>query len=259
LLFSFQEKTIVAKPDYIVYALGGASWPVTGSDGDWLNLFSKRRITTIPFESSNCAVCCNWNNSFLKIADGTFLKNIVLKFNGIEKAGELVITKSGMEGGVVYALNYAIREELKNKENAVLHIDLKPVFSVEQIENTLANKKNKSITHQLKSVLKLSETAIALLQFTLSKHEFSIPKILAFSIKNLPIKIHYLASIEDSISTVGGISLDEISVAFELKKIKNNFVIGEMLNWDAPTGGYLLQGCFSMANYIAHYLNTKKT
>ena len=166
----------------------------------------------------------------------------------------MVITQFGLEGGAIYALSPAIRAQLK-EQTATIYMDLKPVLSLSDIKQKLASKGNKSITSLLKEQLHLSETAIALLKTQVTKADFTNLDILTSKIKKLPLSINGISPIEEAISTVGGISLAELDADFQFKKLPNHYAIGEMLDWDAPTGGYLLQACFSMGSYLANHLN----
>jgi uncharacterized flavoprotein (TIGR03862 family) len=254
------------KSDLVVLALGGKSWRITGSDGNWTNYFSEKEIKIIAFEASNCAVKIDWKTDFLKIAEGESLKNISIKCGDNERKGEVVITKFGLEGGAIYALTSAIRKQLKNKISestnygnwATICIDLKPIFSHDEILEKLNQPKKNSINNHLETKIGLSKTAINLLKFYLSKEEFTNINLLSKAIKNFPLKVVGLAPIDEAISTVGGIALNEINENFEFTKLPHHFCIGEMLDWNAPTGGYLLQGNFSMGFCLAKYLNAKQ-
>ena len=255
LLFENDSQQITVSTAIAVFALGGSSWKVTGSDGGWANHFKAKGIATLPFESSNCAVKINWNNEFIAQHEGQSLKNCELKINKKSKKGEVVITKFGMEGGAVYALIGEVRQQLKLNHSAQLFIDLKPELKQEEIEMRLNNRGNKSITQQLSAQLNLNDLQLHLLKSTLTKNEFTNSSSLANCIKNVPVEVLGLAPIDEAISTVGGIALDEVDEQFQLLKMKNHYCIGEMLNWDAPTGGYLLQACFSMGYFLAKKLN----
>ena len=257
LIINHNNENTFVKADMVVFALGGASWAKTGSDGGWLNLFEKKSIEIIPFEASNCAHQINWDKRFLKQAEGKSIKNISITCAGIERKGEVVITKFGIEGGAVYGLSSQIREKLKENQTATVFIDLKPTFSIEAIKSKLAAKENKTLTAILKEDLNLSVVQTALLKSNLSKEEFLNIETLAEKIKKLPLLITAVAPIDEAISTAGGISLQEVDEFFQLKTLPTYYTIGEMLNWDAPTGGYLLQACFSMGYYLAQQLNTK--
>ncbi len=243
------------KADITIFALGGASWKVTGSDGAWTNYFSEKGIDIIPFQASNCAYEVKWKEEFISVAEGRSLKNISVKCDAKERNGELVITKFGLEGGAIYALSPEIRTHLNKEGFAKVNLDLKPSLTVEQIKDKFRARGNRTIKKLLIDRLSFDETQIELLKTILSKDDFTNLEILAQKIKVLPITLTSAAPIDDAISTVGGISLNEIDTNFQLKKLLNNYCIGEMLDWDAPTGGYLLQGCFSMGYCLAKHLN----
>ncbi|MES2592928.1 MAG: NAD(P)-dependent oxidoreductase [Bacteroidota bacterium] len=254
---STADHTLTEMPDIVVFALGGGSWKVTGSDGSWLNHLEAKGIEVVPFEASNCACEVKWNKEFIELAEGKSLKNIVLKCDGEEKKGEVVLTKFGLEGGALYALSPYLRKQLKENRTAELFLDLKPSLSAKEILNKLSNKGNKSLSKHVADELNINPVQLALLKSVLNKEDFTRLETLSEKIKNLPLIISSLAPIDEAISTVGGVSLNAIDNSFQLKKMPNHYVIGEMLDWDAPTGGYLLQGCFSMGYYLAKFLNNK--
>lgn len=242
-------------PDITVFALGGGSWKVTGSDGGWTKHFTERGVEVKPFQASNCAFEIIWNKDFLRQTEGKTLKNIALRCGEKQKNGEVVITSFGLEGGAIYALSDAIRKQLNTEGKSTVLLDLKPSYLFEEIENKLRNRGNKSISDCLKNELNISGVPLMLLKSAIDKEQFTNSKVLSEKIKSLPLVIHSCAPIDEAISTVGGISLSEIDANFQLKKIPGSYVIGEMLDWDAPTGGYLLQGCFSMGFGLAEKLN----
>jgi uncharacterized flavoprotein (TIGR03862 family) len=251
----FNDENIVAS-DYSIFALGGGSWKVTGSNGSWLSVFDKKGIHIIPFQGSNCTYNIVWENDFILKYAGAPLKNISISCLNKKQKGEVVITQFGLEGNAIYALSPEIRSELQKQQKAIIFIDLKPSLSYEAIVAKLKKYNYKKTTEILKSDLKLSPVQIGLLKTYVSKETFLTIDILALKIKSLPLDIVGSAALDKSISTVGGVSLSEIDVNFQLNTIKNNYCIGEMLDWDAPTGGYLLQACFSMGFGLAHHLNT---
>lgn len=259
LLFETSDQSVTVKADITIFALGGGSWKVTGSDGTWANYFAEKGIEIIPFQASNCAYEIKWENEFITISEGKSLKNISLKCGSKEKKGEVVITKFGLEGGAVYALSPEIRKQLNSTNSAQLFLDLKPTLTIAEIKNKISHRGNKSITKHLENELKLNEVQIALLKSIISKEDFTNIETLSEKIKNLPLTISSAAPFDEAISTVGGISLNEINNTFQLIKLPNNYTIGEMLDWDAPTGGYLLQGCFSMGHFLAKKLNESKS
>jgi len=241
--------------DIVIFALGGASWKVTGSDGNWLNYFKEKGIETVPFKASNCAYEIDWNQNFIKNNEGQPLKNIAIKCGNLEQKGEAVITTFGLEGNAIYALSPQIRDQFNSKGKAIIDIDFKPNVSIETIIERLKTKGNR--TRILKEKIKLSKTAIQLIKSMLDKTEFLDDIILAKAIKSLKLLLLNSAPIDEAISTVGGITIDSLSNGFEIKGLPRHFCIGEMIDWDAPTGGYLLQGSFSMGRNLANILNKK--
>jgi uncharacterized flavoprotein (TIGR03862 family) len=250
----FNDKELV-ESDYIVFALGGGSWKVTGSDGTWLSIFEKKGVNAIPFQASNCAYNIEWENDFILKHAGAPLKNISISCLNKKQKGEVIITQFGLEGNAIYALSPEIRSKLKKQQKAIIFIDLKPTLSYADIVIKLKKSKSKRITEILKSELKLSPVQIGLLKTCISKEVFLNIDTLALKIKSLPFNIVNSAELDESISTVGGVCLSEIDSNFQLNTIENNYCIGEMLDWDAPTGGYLLQACFSMGNFLAGHIN----
>lgn len=243
------------KSNIVIFALGGGSWKVTGSDGSWLDTFKHKGIQTIPFQPSNCAYQIIWENEFINLHEGKPLKNISVSCNNITQKGELVITQFGLEGNAIYALSPQIREALSKEKKAILTIDLKPTLSVIEIENKLTHSQSNKITNCLKNDLKLSPSQIGLLKSVTTKESFLDLSSLSKIIKEVPLTIVGTAPLDEAISTKGGIALDAVSDRFELKQLPSTFCIGEMLDWDAPTGGYLLQACFSMGAQLAKTLN----
>jgi uncharacterized flavoprotein (TIGR03862 family) len=251
----FFNNEITVKADLVVFALGGSSWAKTGSDGKWLNVFKEKGIPTKPFQASNCAYKVAWETLFIKEQAGKPLKNISITCNGKTVFGECVLTQFGLEGGVIYALSAEIRNAYNHFGKALVNMDLKPQFTKEEIVRKLKSSFQKNNTEKLRADIKLSPSQIALVKSLLSKEDYLSIDIVSEKVKALPILITGLAPMDDAISTVGGIALDAVDQNFQLKQMPHHFVIGEMLDWDAPTGGYLLQACFSMGRQLANYLN----
>lgn len=250
----FEDKTVV-KSDITVFSLGGASWKVTGSDGHWASIFANKKITVLPFRAANCAFSVAWNQSFIHHHAGKPLKNIELYFEGLKTKGEIVITTFGLEGNAIYALSEEIQRKLKRSKTVPLSIDLKPTLTSLEIEQKLITSKRKKTTDILERDLKLSRTAVALLKAYTNKETFTNLKTLSNAIKSLEVKITKSDTIDHAISSLGGIAIEELDQNQQLKKISNHYAIGEMVDWFAPTGGYLLQGCFSMGFSLANHLN----
>ncbi len=248
------NKTITG--DYTIFSMGGASWKITGSDGNWLSTFKNKGIDTLPFLPANCGYEIKWPQEFILKNEGQPLKNIALSCLDKKQKGEVVITKFGLEGNAIYGLSPQIQPQLSANKTAIVLLDLKPTLDFEDVLKKIKSSHLK-ITETLKRKLKLSPSQIHLLKTVLSKEEFTDKNMLSKKIKALPLIVHSAASLNEAISTTGGIALNEVTENFELNKLKNNFCMGEMLDWNAPTGGYLLQACFSMGVYIAKYLNEK--
>ncbi|MEX6626056.1 BaiN/RdsA family NAD(P)/FAD-dependent oxidoreductase [Tenacibaculum salmonis] len=249
----FNDSTII-KADYTIFSMGGASWKITGSDGIWDTFFSDKNIQTTPFLPANCAYQIKWKSEFILKNEGNPLKNIALSCLNKTQKGELVITKFGLEGNAIYALSPEIQSLLSEGKKATVYLDLKPMFTFDDILKKVTSS-NYRTTDILKRTLKLSPPQIELLKTLLTKEEYTNKEILVKKIKALPLIIENSAPLNEAISTTGGICLNEINQNFELNKLKNTFCIGEMLDWNAPTGGYLLQACFSMGVYVAKHLN----
>ena len=240
------------KVDYskLILSMGGGSWKKTGSDAKWIEILKSKNIEITPLESANSGY--DTDSGFHQL-QGQYLKNIKISFEGNEKIGEVVFTKYGIEGSPVYYLNRFTR---KHDFPLTLYIDLKPNLSETEILGELNG--NDKISQILKRKLKLSTTALNLLK-TLDKENYTNIEILSRLIKKFPIEILSYRPIDEVISTSGGIAFSELNHKLELTKFPNVFCAGEMIDWEAPTGGYLLQACFSTGNWVAKEIsNTLK-
>ena len=228
--------------DYIVLALGGSSWKVTGSDGSWTTLLGNASVKLLPFEPSNGGLVLD-STYFDSTWSGKSFKNIALFTEHQYRKGDLVWTDYGIEGTPAYALNHTVR----NGQDVFL--DLKPDISVEKLEKKWNVKL--SATDQLRS-LKLSKEAIAFLKRSLTKEEFTDPAKLQLAVKQTKLPVVGLRPLDEVISTVGGVALTELNDQFELRAIPSVYAVGEMLDWDTCTGGYLIQACVSMGFVAAN-------
>jgi len=252
IIFNNQDEL---RSDFTVFALGGASWAKTGSNGAWLEAFKKNSIEVVDFDASNCAFHVNWPDEFIQHHEGIPLKNIAVSCNGKIQKGEAVITASGMEGNAVYALSPEVRSEISKGGSAAIYVDLKPTMTEESIVVKLANSNSKKVSEVLKKDLNMNRAQISLLKSHVAKADFLNKHNLAKSIKSLKLQVTRMGSVEESISTVGGVALSAVDSSLGLAQIENTYCIGEMLNWDAPTGGYLIQACVSMGVCVARDLN----
>jgi len=239
----------------LVLALGGASWSKTGSDGKWVKTLNNFGIKTLDFEPSNCGLEIPFSTVFIQNHEGKPLKNIRVTVGNKSKKGEVVITNYGLEGNAIYPISSTARTLLKEKKNAFLYLDFKPNNTTEEIYLKIKNKNVKTY----RNTLNLNTVEMALLKQFTSKEQFLDPLLFAQAIKKLAIPIAQLRPVEEAISVVGGIPTEELNTNYSLKKQKNIFAIGEMTNWDAPTGGFLLQACFSMGAYTAQSIHLDVT
>ncbi len=232
-------------------ALGGASWPKLGADGTWADVLGKLGVGITPLEASNVGVHAAWTDTLKAGFGGAIIKNAEVRLGDTHSRGDLVITNTGLEGGPIYALSTALRAALKTA-SCQIQIDLRPDVETEALAQRLVKAKaGQSISTALKSHLKLAPPAIALMREATGNKLPTTAMGLARLIKSVPIELTGLAGLERAISTAGGINQDSVDAHLMLKARPGVFVAGEMLNWDAPTGGYLLQACFSSAHHAA--------
>jgi uncharacterized flavoprotein (TIGR03862 family) len=236
--------------DAAILALGGASWPHLGGDGVWVDAMSRAGIDVAPLRPTNCGFLVAWSEVFRTRFAGQPLKRLELSFDGRKVRGEGIVTETGLEGGGIYALSAPLREAIMAKGEAVLRVDLRPDVGRSELEKRLATPRQKqSLANFLRKSANLSPVAIGLLQeatlHTGARLSAASPDDLAALIKAVPVRVTGLAPIDRAISTAGGIVFDELTETFMLRRRPGVFVAGEMLDWEAPTGGYLLQACLA--------------
>ena len=220
-----------------ILAMGGASWPQLGSDAAWVPTLRAANIRVNGFKPANSRFLVSWTKLFRDKYAGTPVKNVALNYAGQKVRGEIMISSEGIEGGAIYALSRFMREQPGEE----LQVDLRPDLTVEQLAERLAKPRGKqSQTNFLRKVAGVSAVGISLI------YESKVA-ITAENIKTVPIKVLRPASLARAISSAGGVALSELDENFRLKAMKNTYCIGEMVDWEAPTGGYLLQACFSSA------------
>jgi uncharacterized flavoprotein (TIGR03862 family) len=234
------------KPDATILALGGASWPRLGSDGAWVRTLCGTGITISPLRPANCGFVVEWSDVFRNRFEGAPLKRIAIAFGELRLQGEAVVTRSGIEGGAVYALSAALREAIATHGKAAILIDLRPDLDHARLAARLAAARGKqSLSTFLRKAAKLSPVAIGLFHETGKSLSVLTPTALADRIKALPLTLVAPAPIAGAISTAGGIAFAEIDERFMLSRRPGTFIAGEMLDFEAPTGGYLLQAAFA--------------
>ncbi len=247
LLFEGPGGAVHTQPDAVVLALGGASWPRLGGDGGWRPILAAKGVVVAPLRPANMGFVVGWSEVFAERFAGQPLKNVALSFGGRTVRGEIMLTRQGIEGGAVYALSAELREAIARDGFADVAIDLRPDLSAEAVAAKLVKASAKdSLSNRLRKALGLSPAAIGLVREAGEEN-----------IKALRVRLIGTQGLDRSISTAGGISLDALTADFELKALPRVYAAGEMLDWEAPTGGYLLQACFSTAVAAAHAILAK--
>jgi uncharacterized flavoprotein (TIGR03862 family) len=250
LIFSAPSGREAVPADATVLALGGASWPHLGSDGGWTSLLAEAGVAIAPLRPANCGFVANWSEIFTRRFEGEPLKNVRLSTADISLRGEALITRTGLQGTGIYALSASLREAITASGDAILRIDLRPGIPHEALEKQLAAPRGRqTLSNVLRKATKLSPPAIGLLHEATLARGTSLaamgPAKLAALIKSVPVRLTATAPIARAISTAGGIPFDELDENYMLKRRPGVFAAGEMLDWEAPTGGYLLQASFS--------------
>jgi uncharacterized flavoprotein (TIGR03862 family) len=233
-----------------VLALGGASWPRLGSDGAWVQALTAKGVMISPLRPANCGFGVAWSDIFRDRFEGQPLKGIELSFGSHRVRGEALITRAGVEGGAIYALSGELREAILQKGQAMLDINLLPDLKPDQLIARLSGSKGKqSLSNWLRKAAHLSPVAIGLLQETAMISGSPLSSLstasLAELISAVPVRLNGIAPIARAISTAGGITFSEIDAGFMIRRLPGVFGAGEMLDWEAPTGGYLLQASFA--------------
>ena len=265
LQFETSEGQRTLKTDATIIALGGASWPKLGSDGGWVELLTSKGISIAPLRSANCGFTVAWTDVFRDRFEGQPLKGVALSFGKHAARGEAMVTRDGLEGGAIYALSAPFRDAVLASGEAMLHIALRPdLASTDLVARVSVPRQKQSLSTFLRKAAGLSPVAVGLLQEAaigagMNLAAMSPDKLAAF-INAVPVRLNGVAPLTRAISTAGGISFDEIDAHFMLRKLPGVFVAGEMLDWEAPTGGYLLQASFATGaaagrgalEYLAH-------
>lgn len=239
---SFDNGT-TATTDAVILALGGGSWAKTGSDGRWLSLFKNLGIAHHPLAPANCGWEHDWSSEVLARVEGKPLKNLHVRAGGVTAIGELMITRYGLEGGTIYQLGSILRAM---REPAIT-IDFKPTFTQAQLVAKMESV-NHHFLSEARSRWKLSDPAHAIL----SQQAWTDADSLAHETKHCLIRLSRPRPIAEAISSAGGVCWDEVDRDLMLKRLPGIFVAGEMIDWEAPTGGYLMQGCFATGTRAAN-------
>ncbi|VVM84731.1 hypothetical protein PS684_02750 [Pseudomonas fluorescens] len=242
------EGEITVKPDATLLALGGGSWSRLGSDGAWMLPLEQHGVGLAPLQPSNCGFEVQaWSDLMVSKFAGAPLKNIAIGLNDdIPRLGECVITATGIEGSLIYALSAPIRESINQYGAAVIHIDLLPGRPVDKLQTALSKPRgSRSMAKHLHSQVGIDGVKAALLRELTDAATFADPALLARAIKALPLTLVKTRPLDEAISSAGGVTFEAMDERLMLKALPGVFCAGEMLDWEAPTGGYLLTGCFA--------------
>ena len=240
---------VLVKPDATLLALGGASWPKLGADGSWTRILKQNDIVVSPLQPANAGVLVEWSDLMKTRFAGAAIKRVVAFCGQSQAKGEAIITEKGLEGGVVYSLGPDIRRQIETEGHALIHLDLRRDLPLHILTERLSKPRGKmSVSTWLHKAAGLAPAAIALFReerATGANAPFDDPNEMAKLLKHLPIHIQGISGLERAITTAGGIALSQLDDHLMLIDRPGVFVAGEMLDWEAPTGGYLLQACFS--------------
>ncbi len=251
LLFDSPAGEVHAASDAVVFALGGASWPVLGSDGTWAGPFEAAGIDVAPLAPSNCGFDVEWSPFLREHHAGAPIKPVVATCTApdgtrLTRQGEFVLSSYGIEGSLVYALSAALRDTIRAHGHATLELDLAPQRDHAALERDLGKPRGKrSRSEHLRRATGLDGAKIALLHEVLPRDAFDDADRVAAAIKALPLVLRSARPVAEAISTAGGVELEGLDDTLMLRARPGSFVAGEMLDWEAPTGGYLLTACFA--------------
>ena len=246
LAFATPDGPVEIRPRAALLALGGASWPRLGSDGLWVPLLEGLGVDVAPLEPANAGFAVAWSALFRERFSGAPLKRVALACDGVAVRGEAVITAAGIEGGAIYALSRPLRTAIAGRGRARLTVDLRPDLTGTDVARRLAGARpGDSTATRLRKAAGLSPVAAGLLREAAGQNLPGEPEALAGLIKAAPLDLTGSAPIERAISTAGGVRLDALDGRAMLRARPGLFLAGEMLDWEAPTGGYLLQGAFA--------------
>ena len=251
LLFDTPNGERNVSPDVTILALGGASWPKLGSDGAWVALLGERGVKIETLRPANSGFEIEWSEHLRTRFAGHPLKAIAGVFtddSGVRhrRRGELIVTETGIEGGLVYALSALLRERIDAHGSAILELDLAPDWDVPRLTDALSKPRgSRSLSSHVQSKTGIRGVKMSLLREVLSAEEIADPQRLAAAVKALPLKLARARPLEEAISTAGGVSFEALDESLMIRALPGIFCAGEMLDWEAPTGGYLLTACFA--------------
>jgi len=237
----------------VLLALGGGSWSRLGSDGAWVPWLEQAGPRVEPLKPSNCGFDVDWSPHFRERFDGHPIKSVVLSFGAFRQQGEFIVTKEGVEGSLIYAASALLRDEIDARGKAVMALDLAPDRSYEWLLEKLSKPRgSRTMASHLEKTVGLKGVKAGLLREFVTKEEFLSAERLAHFIKNLPVPLVATRPLEEAISSAGGVTFESLDEHLMLRSMPGIFCAGEMLDWEAPTGGYLLTACFASGHTAGH-------
>ncbi len=249
----------------VILAMGGGSWKKTGSTGEWAAYLAQKGLSIAPFKPANCGFDIHWSDHFRTKFDGQPVKTVSVTFtpagkNNVTKQGEFIISEHGVEGSLIYAFSAPIRDEIDTSGHAVIYLDLCPDRSREAVAQRLGeNRGSRSASTHIEKSLGIKGVKTGLLWEYVPRDDFNYPEKLAGWIKNLPLKLTAPRPLDEAISSAGGLMFSEIDQGLMIKKMPGYFCAGEMLDWEAPTGGYMITACvstgYAAAEAVLKWLN----
>ena len=252
LVFASPDGERLIAADAVILALGGGSWARLGSDGAWVDLLRRQAVDVAPLAPSNCGFDVDWSAHFSSKHAGAPLTTVAIEWTGadgqpVRRQGQFVVTATGVEGSLIYALSAPVRDQIAAAGSATIHLDLVPDFSAQKVAAEVSHPRGaRSMSSHLQSRLGIKGVKSGLLHECLSKEQFSDLDVLAAGIKRLPLVLRRARPIDEAISSAGGIGFAAIDADTQmLRALPGVFAAGEMVDWEAPTGGYLLTACFA--------------
>jgi hypothetical protein len=257
--FETPETTQEYSFDGVILALGGASWPSLGATGSWVKILQGKGISINPLKPANMGFNVNYSKIFKEKFSGTPLKNVKLSFTDTKgsthsKIGELLISENGVEGSLIYTYSKLLREQLEQKSPFTLHLDLFPHRTEEKLITQLSAKRGKQSLSAFWKRLGLSGVSASLLREVLAKELLNDAELVAKTVKKFPLTLQSYRPLEEAISSAGGLKFENLDENLMLKKFPKVFCVGEMLDWEAPTGGYLLTGVMAQGKQAGEAL-----
>lgn len=238
--------------DAVILALGGGSWRRLGSDGEWLPLVEQAGVKVEAFQPSNCGFDAAWSPFFKEKYDGHPIKSVVLSFGEFRQQGEFIITSEGVEGSLIYAASALLRDEILRSGSAVMTLDLAPDKNEAQLAERLSKPRgSRTMASHLEKATGIKGVKAGLLREFVPKDEFADAARLAFYIKRLPVPLIAPRPLDEAISSAGGVSFESVNEDLMLRDLPGVFCAGEMLDWEAPTGGYLITACMASGRCAA--------